>query len=218
MHAILWRFTTNDPAAFERHYGPDGTWARLFRRDANYIRTDLLKNEETYLTIDWWTSSGAYDAFRETHAGDYAEIDRMCEALTVSETKVGEFAMNPAILALHHVQLAMPRGQENTAREFYCGVLGFVEVPKPAHLAARGGAWFRSGTAEVHLGVEDGFRPAMKAHPALLVENLPELAARCHAAGFTPTTDQPLPGFDRVYVTDPFGNRIELLEPATDER
>lgn len=116
------------------------------------------------------------------------------------------------ILGLHHVQLAMPRGREDSAREFYCGVLGFMESPKPANLAARGGAWFRSGTAEVHLGVEDEFRPAKKAHPALLVRDLSEVTARCAAAGFPVVEDEPLRGYNRVYVTDPFGNRIELLE------
>lgn len=118
------------------------------------------------------------------------------------------------ILALHHVQLAMPREGEAAARAFYVDVLGFVERPKPAHLAARGGAWFLAGTAELHLGVEDEFRPAKKAHPALLVQDLPQLAARCTAAGFPVWTDQPLPGYERLYVADPFGNRIELLEEA----
>lgn len=119
-----------------------------------------------------------------------------------------------AIVALHHVQLAMPRGREDEARAFYVGVLGFVERPKPVDLAARGGAWFRAGSAEVHLGVEEEFRPARKAHPALLVRDLSALSANCTAAGFTVTSDAPLPGYDRVYVSDPFGNRIELLEPV----
>ena len=118
------------------------------------------------------------------------------------------------IVALHHVQLAMPRGREDDARHFYMDVLGFSELPKPEHLARRGGVWFRSGAADVHLGVEDDFRPAKKAHPALLVDGLPELLARCTAAGVEVTTDQPLPGYDRAYVADPFGNRIELLEAA----
>lgn len=117
-----------------------------------------------------------------------------------------------AVLALHHVQLAMPRGREEEARVFYVDVLGFVERPKPSSLAARGGAWFAAGSAEVHLGVEDDFRPARKAHPALLVRDLSEVAARCAAAGFTVTSDESLPGYNRIYVLDPFGNRIELLE------
>lgn len=117
------------------------------------------------------------------------------------------------IRALHHVQLAMPRGREDDARAFYCGVLGMTEQAKPENLARRGGAWFTAGEAHVHLGVEDDFRPAKKAHPALLVADLQQLLERCRAAGYAVTTDEPLPGFDRAYVNDPFGNRIELLEP-----
>ena len=122
------------------------------------------------------------------------------------------------VIGLHHVQLAMPRGREDDARAFYTGVLGFEERVKPPHLAVRGGAWFAAGSAEVHLGVEDDFRAAKKAHPALLVENLKALAARCEAAGVEVKTDKPLPGYDRFYVDDPFGNRIELLEPLKNER
>lgn len=117
-----------------------------------------------------------------------------------------------AILALHHVQLAMPRGREDDARAFYVDVLGLTEKPKPEHLAKRGGAWFTSGTAEVHIGVEDDFRPARKAHPALLVSELAELTARCTAAGFKVSRGEELAGYDRADVVDPFGNRIELLE------
>jgi catechol 2,3-dioxygenase-like lactoylglutathione lyase family enzyme len=106
----------------------------------------------------------------------------------------------------------MPRGRETDARAFYVNVLSFDEVPKPAHLAARGGAWFTAGSAELHLGVEDNFRPALKAHPALCVTGLAALLERCTAAGYSVTTDQPLTGYDRAYISDPFGNRIELLE------
>jgi catechol 2,3-dioxygenase-like lactoylglutathione lyase family enzyme len=116
------------------------------------------------------------------------------------------------IVALHHVQLAMPRGREEDARLFYAGVLEMTEIPKPEDLAKRGGVWFESGSAAVHLGVEDDFRAAKKAHPALLVSDLAEVVRRCRAAGYETTTDRPLPGFDRAYVADPFGNRIELLE------
>lgn len=116
------------------------------------------------------------------------------------------------ILGLDHVQLAMPAGLESTAREFYSGVLGLVEEAKPPNLAPRGGVWFRGGTLRLHLGVEPDFRPARKGHPAILVKGLAELAAKCTAAGFPPVTDEPLAGFNRVYVFDPFGNRIELLE------
>lgn len=120
------------------------------------------------------------------------------------------------IESLHHVQLAMPRGREADARRFYCDVLGMTEVPKPENLARRGGAWFACGSAQVHLGVEDEFRPAKKAHPALLVSDLHGLLHRCVAAGVEVRTDEPLPGYERAYVADPFGNRIELLEPRRD--
>lgn len=117
------------------------------------------------------------------------------------------------VIALDHVQLAMPAGGEDLARSFYRDVLGLAELPKPANLAARGGIWFTSGSLKLHLGVEAGFRPARKAHPAFLVENLPALLARCTAAGFPPTEDEPLEGYTRAYLTDPFGNRIEVMEP-----
>ena len=121
--------------------------------------------------------------------------------------------MTRQVLGLDHVQLAMPAGEEDAARAFYVGVLGLTEEPKPANLAGRGGVWFRGGALRLHLGVDSDFRPARKAHPALLVRGLAEMAERCRAAGFPPSTDEPLEGFERVYVSDPFGNRIELLEP-----
>ena len=100
-------------------------------------------------------------------------------------------------------------------RAFYEGVLGIPEVPKRPNLAKRGGCWFERGMVKIHLGIETDFRPARKAHPALLVEDLQALKIRLEAAGFLPKTDEPLVGYDRVYVDDPFGNRIELLEPLS---
>ncbi|WP_423066341.1 VOC family protein [Devosia sp. CN2-171] len=117
------------------------------------------------------------------------------------------------VLALDHVQLAMPAGGEDLARSFYRDVLGLMEVPKPANLAKRGGVWFSSGSLKLHLGVEAKFRPARKAHPALLIVNLPALLQACAAAGYPATEDEPLDGYARAYLTDPFGNRIEVLEP-----
>jgi catechol 2,3-dioxygenase-like lactoylglutathione lyase family enzyme len=117
------------------------------------------------------------------------------------------------VLALDHVQLAMPAGGEDLARSFYRDVLGLMEVPKPANLAKRGGVWFSSGSLKLHLGVEAKFRPARKAHPALLIVNLPTLLQACAAAGYPATEDEPLDGYARAYLTDPFGNRIEVLEP-----
>ena len=91
MHVAVWRFTTNDPEEFERHYGPEGTWAQLFRRSAEYVRTDLLTDGSAYVTLDWWTSRAAYHAFRRDHAEDYARVDRQCEALTLTEEDLGRF-------------------------------------------------------------------------------------------------------------------------------
>ncbi|WP_433782000.1 VOC family protein [Actinomycetospora sp. CA-101289] len=117
-------------------------------------------------------------------------------------------------IGLHHVQLAMPAGEEETARAFFVGVLGMAEIDKPPVLAARGGAWFRGGGLEVHLGVEDGFRPARKAHPGIVVDDLDEVARRVAATGQDVTWDRDFPGFRRFYAHDPFGNRLEFLEPA----
>ena len=116
------------------------------------------------------------------------------------------------VYAIDHVQLAMPEGGEEKARSFYNEVLGIGETPKPAHLAVRGGVWFEDGDLKIHLGVEKDFRPAKKAHPALLVEGLDQLIERCQSAGYEVVSDQPLAGYHRAYVNDPFGNRIELME------
>jgi len=116
------------------------------------------------------------------------------------------------IYAIDHVQLAMPPGEEDRARAFYSGVLGMSETPKPPALAARGGAWFKAGAVKVHLGVEQDFRPAHKAHPAFLVEDLDVLEMRCAENGSPISYDEPLAGYRRLHVADPFGNRIELLE------
>jgi len=118
------------------------------------------------------------------------------------------------VYGVDHVQLAMPANQEQRARDFYSGVFGLIEVPKPPNLAVRGGAWFENGALKLHLGVEQDFRPAKKAHPALLVENLASFQQRLEGAGIEIIKDEPLEGFDRIHVSDPFGNRIELLEPT----
>ncbi|MBS1165757.1 MAG: glyoxalase [Proteobacteria bacterium] len=119
---------------------------------------------------------------------------------------------------IDHIQLAMPAGQEEAARIFYGQLLGLTEQTKPAHLAARGGCWFQSGDVKVHLGVDPDFVPARKAHPAFLVDDLDSLCATLDAAGFPTVPDQPLDGYRRKYASDPFGNRIELMETLDDER
>ncbi|MEI5678600.1 MULTISPECIES: VOC family protein [unclassified Mesorhizobium] len=116
------------------------------------------------------------------------------------------------ITGIDHVQIAMPTGEENAARRFYGELLGIPEAAKPAPLAARGGCWFEQGAVKIHLGVEAGFQPARKAHPALLVDDLATLSKKLHAAGFPVTPDDTLEGVERCFVSDPFGNRIELIQ------
>lgn len=114
--------------------------------------------------------------------------------------------------AIDHVQLAMPPGGEDAARVFYGGLLGLPEVPKPTALAARGGCWFEQGALKVHLGVEDDFRPSRKAHPGFIVDGLRDLAAKLEQGGFVPKAGEPFDDHLRIFVNDPFGNRIELIE------
>ena len=118
------------------------------------------------------------------------------------------------LLAIDHVQLAMPAGGEADARRFYGDLLGLPETPKPPHLAKRGGCWFERGGLKIHLGVETDFRPARKAHPGLVVSDLGALKAALGDGGYTLRDDEPLEGYARVYVDDPFGNRLELMEPV----
>jgi catechol 2,3-dioxygenase-like lactoylglutathione lyase family enzyme len=115
------------------------------------------------------------------------------------------------IVRLDHVQLAMPAGREAEAEAFYSGLLGLTRLPKPAPLAARGGCWFGGGAVAIHLGVEDDFRPARKAHPALVVRNLPALEAALEGAGVDVRPNPDLAPGGGAYVNDPFGNRIELI-------
>ena len=117
-------------------------------------------------------------------------------------------------MGLHHVQLAMPKGGESDARAFYGGVLRLHEDPKPPELAQKGGVWFSSGSVRVHLGVETPFAPAKKAHPGFLVAALSTVLDALDAAGVPHESDGEMPGFNRIYIADPFGNRIELLERA----
>lgn len=116
-----------------------------------------------------------------------------------------------AVSGLDHVQVAMPAGGEAAARSFYCGLLGFAEVAKPPVLARRGGCWFRAHKAEVHLGIEKGFRPAEKAHVALSVTDIDAVAARLASAGCRVAFDDELAPRRRFYTDDPFGNRVEIM-------
>ncbi len=119
------------------------------------------------------------------------------------------------IRAIDHVQLSMPAGEEARARAFYGGVLGLPETPKPPELAKRGGAWFENGAVRLHLGVDKDFRPATRAHVALIVDELEALLARCREAGMRVEEGAEIEGVERGFVFDPFGNRIELVQPKT---
>lgn len=113
--------------------------------------------------------------------------------------------------ALHHVQVACPRGGEGPVRAFYGILLGLTEVAKPPELEKRGGVWFRGAGYELHIGVEEPFVPARKAHPAFLVDDVDALASRLEAAGHQVTWDPNFPGYRRFHLADPHGNRVELL-------
>jgi catechol 2,3-dioxygenase-like lactoylglutathione lyase family enzyme len=116
--------------------------------------------------------------------------------------------------SVHHVPLAMPRGEQAAARAFFVDVLGMTEIDKPAVLAARGGVWFGAGGVERHLDVEDDVRPAGKAHPGIVVNDLTALVEHRAGAGHNMHGDRNFPGFRRAYAHDPFGNRLEFLEPS----
>ena len=115
------------------------------------------------------------------------------------------------MLAIDHIQLAAPPGCEQAARRFFGELLGLEEIPKPEPIRARGGVWFRVGEHELHIGVEDGFAPARKAHPGFRAGNYGELRERLLAGGVEVTDDDAIPGVRRCFVADPWGNRIELI-------
>jgi catechol 2,3-dioxygenase-like lactoylglutathione lyase family enzyme len=118
------------------------------------------------------------------------------------------------VLGIDHVQVAAPPGCEEAARAFYGGILGMEELSKPEALRSGGGCWFRAGAQELHVGVEADFAPARKAHPGLVVSGLGTIRARLAAAGVPYEDDAKIQGLERLFVDDPFGNRLELREPV----
>jgi catechol 2,3-dioxygenase-like lactoylglutathione lyase family enzyme len=116
------------------------------------------------------------------------------------------------VTGIDHVQVAAPAGCEAEARAFYGALLGLEELVKPEPLAARGGCWFRAGAQELHVGVEEPFAPARKAHPGLVVADVDALAARLSGAGIDVAWDEAIPGTKRFHATDPFGNRLEFRQ------
>ena len=121
----------------------------------------------------------------------------------------------PAILGIHHAQISIPRGREEAGRQFYVGLLGLPEIDKPEALKGRGGFWVTVGDREVHVGTEDNVdRTLTKAHLAYRVVNLPAWRERLTAAGVEILDSVPIPGYKRFEFRDPFGNRVEMIEPA----
>ena len=118
--------------------------------------------------------------------------------------------------AIDHVQIAIPPGGEDAARPFYRDLLGLTEVPKTGVQAARGGCWFEAGNIKVHLGIEEPFRANRKAHVAFLVDDVSAIAEHAAAAGYETKSDADLEGHERVFIYDPFGNRLEFLKPLQD--
>ena len=124
-------------------------------------------------------------------------------------------SQGPEILGLDHAQISIPRGAEAEGRRFYVGVLGLREIEKPASLVGRGGFWLKVGDREVHVGTEDGVdRTATKAHLAYRVDNLSQWRDRLTSAGVEILDSVPIPGYERFEFRDPFGNRVEMIEPA----
>ncbi|MGM9985722.1 MAG: VOC family protein [Bacillaceae bacterium] len=120
--------------------------------------------------------------------------------------------MSFQFVGIDHVQLAAPKGCEVEARYFYGEVLGMKEIEKPTDLQGRGGCWFQCGNQEVHIGVQENFVPAKKAHPGFTVSNLEQLREKLNTLKIEVKEDAPIAGRIRFFVDDPFGNRIEFLE------
>jgi catechol 2,3-dioxygenase-like lactoylglutathione lyase family enzyme len=119
-------------------------------------------------------------------------------------------------MRIDHLQIAAPVGCETAAREFYREILGMTEIEKPPELRKRGGCWFLCGKQQVHIGVETDFRPAKKAHPAFAVENLDALRQALLQHNYPVIDDENLPGSQRFYSEDPWGNRLEFVERHID--
>ncbi|MGF2615735.1 glyoxalase [Rossellomorea vietnamensis] len=116
------------------------------------------------------------------------------------------------MIGLDHVQLTAPKGSEEKARKFYGEVLGLKEMVKPEKLKSSGGCWFICGSQELHIGVEAEFTPAVKAHPGIVVKNIEAVVSRLEESGYQVKEDTRIADRKRIFVNDPFGNRVEFLE------
>jgi catechol 2,3-dioxygenase-like lactoylglutathione lyase family enzyme len=126
--------------------------------------------------------------------------------------------MNARVTRIDHLQLAAPQGCEAAAREFYGSLLGMQEIEKPESLRSRGGCWFQCGNQQVHIGVEQNFRPSKKAHPAFVTSDLDELRQALLAGGIKVSDDNSIPGIHRFHAEDPWGNRLEFVEGSAPNR
>lgn len=162
-----------------------------------------------------WKLFHAFDGWLERNAlsDELALQGEAIDRANVAGCEVPAASGRFALQAVDHVQLAIPSGGEDKARAFYSALLGLAEAPKPVDLAKRGGCWFE-GAVKVHCGVEEPFRPARKAHIAFRVDDVAALASRARQAGFEVKADTDLPGHERVFIFDPFGNRLEFLRPV----
>lgn len=133
---------------------------------------------------------------------------------TAAKTADSALSLSAAIIGINHIQISAPLNSEAQARKFYGELLGLPEIPKPLELAKRGGVWFQCGDQQLHIGVEPDFAPPKKAHPAFSVANLDGLRETLKVAGYLTQSDDLFVGYRRFYTFDPFGNRLEFLEPA----
>ncbi|WP_019241115.1 MULTISPECIES: VOC family protein [Bacillus] len=120
--------------------------------------------------------------------------------------------MSFTFTVIDHIQLAAPKGSEEKARAFYHDILGFEEIEKPFALKERGGVWFGFNTYQIHIGIDEAFSPAKKAHPAFAVYPINELKKHLEKNNVEYTIDDKIPDVERIFIEDPFGNRIEFLE------
>ncbi len=213
-HAYIGRVGTL-PA--HRHAGLAGAILDALEERARaqgYTRVRLATRLQLTNLRRWYEARGYRAASYGTHAGKawptWIDFEKDLAAPASAVAKGEGFG----VAALDHVQLAVPRGAEDEARAFWVGVLGFVEIPK-GEGTSKSGAWFQDGAAQIHVGVEDDFRPARKAHPALRVRGLDALRARLVAAGRPIEALPALAGHARFHSSDPFGNRVEFIAETT---
>ena len=128
--------------------------------------------------------------------------------------KRSSFAAGILVTDIDHLQIAAPKGCEAQARQFFGDILGLAEIEKPESLRSRGGCWFRVGSMQLHIGVEERFRPARKAHPAFSVSDIHAAFAKLQNQGILCVWDKPVEGRRRFYARDPWGNRLEFTQPS----